>query len=85
MGPWRHSPLNLGFKQCKSRNGVKFLGGAAFTAAFRRFPLPRAIRLVKLPAMSNTGTVYLVGAGPGEPGLLTLRGAELIRRAGVVS
>ena len=84
MGPWRHSPLNLGFKQCKSRNGVKFLGGAAFTAAFRRFPLPRAIRLVKLPAMSNTGTVYLVGAGPGDAGLLTLRGAELIRRADVV-
>jgi uroporphyrinogen-III synthase len=34
--------------------------------------------------MKASGKVYWVGAGPGELGLLTRRGAELLERAGVV-
>ncbi|HPJ98943.1 MAG TPA: uroporphyrinogen-III C-methyltransferase, partial [Candidatus Hydrogenedentes bacterium] len=30
------------------------------------------------------GTVYLVGAGPGDPGLITVRGRECIARADVI-
>src|SRR5208282_3318885 len=38
----------------------------------------------KLKAVKSSGTVFLVGAGPGDAGLITVRGAELLGRAEVV-
>lgn len=36
------------------------------------------------PIATQYGKVYLVGAGPGDPGLITLRGVECLRRADIV-
>lgn len=35
--------------------------------------------------MSRNGIVYLVGAGPGDPGLITVRGLEVLKLADVIA
>ena len=47
-------------------------------------PRPRLSRRGGNPGQVVRGTVHLVGGGPGDPGLITARGLELLRRADVV-
>jgi uroporphyrin-III C-methyltransferase/precorrin-2 dehydrogenase/sirohydrochlorin ferrochelatase len=61
--------------------------GAAFLAGRTReaeSALARAIDDAHTPGRNEQGTVHLVGAGPGDPDLLTLRALHLLQAADVV-
>ncbi len=62
---------------------VERAGEALFATESGSDPLELAALVARQPRSARM-TVYLVGAGPGDPGLITVRGLDLLQRAEVV-
>ncbi|MEA3487433.1 MAG: SAM-dependent methyltransferase, partial [Thermodesulfobacteriota bacterium] len=47
-------------------------------------PVPCGVETGEETDMKKPGKVYIIGAGPGDPDLITIKGVECLRRADVV-
>ncbi|HEU5169110.1 MAG TPA: siroheme synthase CysG [Gemmatimonadales bacterium] len=71
-------------EEARARERIAEITGISANDASRDGPNPDPVASVTASRLNRRGAVYLVGAGPGDPKLITARGLELLRQADVV-